>query len=74
MNEQNYPDASHSQSRHERLKVILMSFLWIIFFLLSFLTYYAIPAVILVTWAIIAWVIKARKGDQDSGSGYDREF
>jgi len=74
MNAQNNSALPESQSRHERLKVILVAFLWIIFFVLSFLTYYAIPAVILVTWAIIAWVIKARKGDQDGGSGYDREF
>lgn len=74
MNTQDNSPAPHSQSRHEQLKVILMSTLWLVFFALSFLTYYAVPAVILVTWAIIAWVIKARKGDQDSGSGYDREF
>jgi fatty acid desaturase len=58
----------------ENLKIILMAFLWLVFFALSFVTYFAIPAVLLVTWAVIAWFVKARKGDQDSGSGYDREF
>lgn len=74
MNSDHNNNASSENSRHEQLKVILMSTLWLVFFALSFLTYYAVPAVILVTWAIIAWVIKASKGDQDSGSGYDREF
>ncbi len=74
MNAQQKQQAPHNQSRHERLKIILMSFLWLVFFALSFLTYYAVPAVIFISWVIIAWVIKARKGDQDCGSGYDREF
>jgi len=74
MNEQDKKQMSHNQTRHEQLKVILMSFLWLVFFALSFITYYAIPAVIFITWAVIAWVVKASKGDQGGGSGYDSEF
>jgi predicted butyrate kinase (DUF1464 family) len=74
MDEHKNQQSPHDQSRHERLKIILMAFLWLVFFALSFITYYAIPAVIFITWAVIAWVVKASKGDQGGGSGYDSEF
>jgi len=74
MKNQRDQDFAYKQPRHERLKVILMSFFWLVFFALSFLSYYAIPAVILVSWVIIAWFIKACKGDKPTGSGYDRDF
>jgi hypothetical protein len=74
MNQDQKQENHINPNKTENLKVILMSFLWLVFFALSFVTYFAIPAVLLFTWAVIAWVVKARKGEQDSGSGYDREF
>jgi len=74
MNEKDYQAPGDNPSRHERLKVILMSFLWLVFFALSFVTFFAIPAVLFLTWAVIAWIIKIRKCDQDDCSGYDRDF
>jgi hypothetical protein len=74
MNQDQKQENHINPNKTENLKIILMSFLWLVFFALSFVTNFAIPAVLLVTWAVIAWVVKACKGDQDSGSGYDREF
>jgi len=74
MDKDNKADASCKPKKEEWLKIILMSLLWLVFFALSFFTYYAIPAVIFASWAIIAWVVKACKADKASGSGYDRDF
>ena len=71
--EQNH-DNTYKIKKKEIGKVILLSILWVVLLVLSFLTYYAIPAVILITWIIIAWIVKSFKGDRDKGSGYDRDF
>lgn len=71
--EQNH-DSTYKIKKKEIGKVILLSILWVVLLVLSFLTYYAIPAVILITWMIIAWMVKSFKEDRDKGSGYDRDF
>lgn len=71
--EQNH-DNTYKIKKKEIGKVILLSILWVVLLVLSFLTYYAIPAVILITWIIIAWMVKSFKEDRDKGSGYDRDF
>ena len=58
----------------ETAKIIILSLLWVVLLIVSFLTYYAIPAIIFATWMIAAWMIKAFKGDKGGGSGYDQEF
>ncbi len=72
--EQNH-DNTYKIKTKEIGKVILLSILWIVLLFLSFLTYYAIPAVIFISWMIIAWMIKVfKKEDDTKGSGYDRDF
>ena len=69
--------AKHQNSANKQkeiIKVALLSILWVGLLALSFLTYYAIPAVIFISWMLIAWGIKAFKGDKKGGSGYDQEF
>ena len=73
MNEKNIVENSDVKKR-ETIKIIALSLLWVVLLIISFLTYYAIPAIIFVTWMIIAWLIKAFKADKGGGSGYDREF
>ena len=65
---------STTPKKKDVLKLVGMSLLWLAFFALSFFSYYAIPAVIFVTWVIIAWLIKVFKKDKKSGSGYDQDF
>jgi thiamine transporter ThiT len=74
MKKDRQPDAPPGQKKKELLNVILISLLWVVLLVLSFISYYAIPAVVLISWVIIAWLIKAFKGDKGGGSGYDREF
>jgi len=65
---------SSTSREKETLKVLCLSLVWLVFFALSFFSYYAIPVVIFVSWAIIAWLIKALKKDKKGGSGYDQDF
>ena len=74
MNNNEKMEKSAQIKKKEIGKMILFSILWVVLLILSFLTYYAIPAAIFVTWMIIAWAIKAFKKDTGKGSGYDREF
>lgn len=76
MNESNQPDRekkSISKKWREIIKIIILSVFWIVLMALSFYTYYTIPILIFISWWIIAWVIKAFKGDKHDGSAYDEE-
>ena len=74
MDKKQDPNNTYKMKQKEIGKVILLSILWVILLILSFLTYFAIPAVIFITWIIIAWIVKFFKEDKDKGSGYDRDF
>lgn len=73
---------NHKQSSKETLKqknrsvftIVLLSLLWFFLIIFSFYTYYAIPALIFISWWIVAWVLKALKRDKHDGTGYDDEF
>ncbi|MCD6576619.1 MAG: hypothetical protein J7K66_01235 [Anaerolineaceae bacterium] len=74
MDKEQNPDNTNKIKQKEIGKVILLSILWVVLLALSFLTFYAIPAVIFITWMIIAWMVKSFKEERDKGSGYDRDF
>lgn len=74
MSKNDQAEKSGTIKKNALLKMIFMSVLWIVLFALSFITFYAIPAVIFVSWVIIAWLIKAIKADNGGDSGYDSEF
>jgi hypothetical protein len=57
----------------EIVKIIILSVVWIALIVVSFYTYYTIPALIFISWWIIAWIIKILKKDKHDGSAYDEE-
>jgi len=56
------------------LEIVVGAIVWIVLAILAFYTWYTIPALIFLTWILIAWGIKIFRGDKKDGSAYDKDF
>ena len=74
MHEQPPTDIDQIRKKREIFKIAIVAVVWVILLGLSFVTYFTVPGLILLSWLVIAWWIKARKGDKHDGSPYDEEL
>ena len=74
MDQHTPPATDQIRKKKEIFKILMVAVVWVILLGLSFVTYFTVPGLILLSWLVIAWWIKARKGDKHDGSAYDEEL